>query len=172
MKTRSWLVTACAVAIAAAIVLGRPEISQGAGAGVGDSGERFALSTARSAAGWIGSLGVQGVEANVVNERSATSGFGDAFCRVAITFNDAQGTVLHTSELNLGPGEIGRVELPQRGVSVEVTEVPAELLFRATFQVLDTFRDGRVRPCSAIPSVRVFDRSAGRTEYYLPLETR
>jgi hypothetical protein len=172
VKTRSWLVTACAGTVVAAIVFGKPGVSQGAGGGIGSVNERIAFSAASSAAGWIGTLEGQGVEANVVNERSAASGFGDAFCHVAITFNDAQGNVLHTSELTLGPGEIGRVALPQREVSSAVSELPAELLFRTTFQVLDTYRDGRVRPCSAIASVRVFDKNSGRTEHYVPIETR
>jgi len=163
MTARSWLVVASAVTVTAAVFLGRPVPSQAAGAGVcPNCGIAFSFSS--TTAVWIESRDQEGVSAELVSLATTNSGIGDAFCRVEVRFNGARGDVLHSEEVSLGPGEIARVDLPQ-------TSDLDGILFHVTFQVLDTNRRGRVLPCSAIPSVRVYDRAQGRTAYYLPIAT-
>ena len=69
--------------------------------------------------------------------------------------------MLFTTEQIVGPGETNRLDLGSR-------ELQGESAFRATVQVLDTDRSGRIRPCPALVSQRVYDRSLGTTEYYVP----
>jgi hypothetical protein len=164
MRARSWLVVVSAVAVTAAVFLGRPVPSQGAGGGVGSGQDKVAFAFSSTAAASVQSQALEGVSAELVSLGRTNSGIGDAFCRLAVMFNDAQGVVLYAQGVDLGPGEIARVDLP-RDVTL------GEALFRVTFQVLDTDRRGRVIPCSAIPSVRVYDRAQGRTAYYLPIAT-
>ena len=58
-------------------------------------------------------------------------------------------------------GEISRLELGSR-------ELQGESVFRTVVQVMDTGRNGRIRPCPALVSQRVFDRARGTTDYYVP----
>jgi hypothetical protein len=163
MSMRSWLVTGIAVVATAVLFLARPDISQGAGAGVGCCGVDFSFSLASSAAGSISNRELDGIAVELASHAVTNGGFGGAFCRVGVTFNDAQGAVLHAEDVSIGPGEIGRVELPAGAAE--------GLAFRVTFKVLDTDRRGRVVPCLAIPSVRTFDRRTAKTEAYLPIQT-
>ena len=114
----------------------------------------------------IPSFALQGVEVDIANERLANETAGDAFCGFAVTFYDAKGFVLDTTEVSVGPGEISRVELPERELRGEA------LLFRTTVNVMDTDRNGKIRPCPAIVSMRVYDRIVGKTDYYVPVMTR
>jgi hypothetical protein len=163
MRARSWLVMVSAVAVTA-VFLGRPVPSQGAGAGVGSGQDKVAFSFSSTAAAWIQSQDQEGVSVELVSRGTTSSGIGDAFCRLAVTFNGARGVVFHSEDVNLGPGDIARVDLPR---------IPNldETLFHVTIRALDTDRRGRVLPCSAIPSVRVYDRAQGKTAYYLPIAT-
>lgn len=164
MRARSLLVMVSAVAVTAVVLLGGPVPSHGAGAGVGTGQDKVAFSFSSTAAVWIQSRAQEGVSAELVSLGRTNSGIGDAFCRLEVRFNDARGDVLHSEEVNLGPGEIARVNLPR-------TSHRDGTLFHVTFQVLDTDRRGRVLPCSAIPSVRVYDRTQGKTAYYPPIAT-
>jgi hypothetical protein len=163
MSARSWLVTGIAVVATAALFLARPDITQGAGAGVGCCYVDFSFSLASSAAGSISSRELDGVAVELVSQAVTNGGFGGAFCRIGVTFNDAQGAVLHTEDVRIGPGEIGRVELP--------AGAPEGLAFRVTIKVLDTDRLGKTVPCLAIPSVRTFDRRSAKTDVYVPMQT-
>jgi hypothetical protein len=165
MKVRSWLVTGVAVVATGALFLARPDISQGAGGGVGTvpANPAFSFSFASSAAGRLSSRLLDGAAVDLVSQAETHVGIGGAFCKVEVTFTDAQGTVLHTEGVSLGPGEIRGVQLP--------AGEPEGLAFRVTIQVLDTDRLGRVVPCLAIPSVRMFDRESAKTELYVPVQT-
>jgi hypothetical protein len=162
MSVRSWLVTGIAVVATGALFLARPGISQGAGAGVGCCYVDFSFSLASSAAGSIANREVDGVAVELVSQAVTNGGFGGAFCRIGVTFNDAQGAVLLTEDVSIGPGEIRRVELPSGAAE--------SLAFRVTFRVLDTDRFGKVVPCLAIPSVRTFDRRTAKTDLYVPVQ--
>lgn len=166
MSRRSWTLIVIVLAVTASVFLLRSATSQAAGAGVGSGQDYDALTAARFELAVIPSFALQGVEINIANERLANETAGDAFCRFAVTFYDAKGFVLETTEMSVGPGEIGRVELPAR-------ELPGEgLLFRTTVNVLDTQRSGNIQPCPAIVSMRVYDRIDGKTDYYVPVMTR
>jgi hypothetical protein len=162
MSVRSWLVTGVAVVATGAIFLARPDISQGAGGGVGTGQDKFAFSFASSAAGLLSNRELDGVAVELVSQADTNGGIGGAFCRVGVTITDAQGAVLHAEDVRLGPGEIRGVQLPAGGQEV--------LAFRVTIEVLDTDRRGRVVPCLAIPSVRTFDRRSAKTELYVPVQ--
>jgi hypothetical protein len=168
MTGRGWILIVIAVAVTSVFLL-RSATSHAAGAGVGSGQDHDALTAARFEVSYfdaasIKSFDTEGIEVNVVNQRLANETVGDAFCRFAVTFYDERGFVLYTTELSVGPGEIGRVDLPVR-------QLQGELLFRTTIQVLDTYSSGKIRPCPAIPSARVYDRIVGKTEYYVPVTT-
>jgi len=164
MTGRRSILIVMVVAVASVFFL-RSAPSRAAGAGVGSGQDYDALTAARFSMVSIRSFAAEGIEVNVANDRPANETVGDAFCRFAVTFYDSQGFVLYTTELSVGPGEIGRVDLPAR-------ELQSELLFRTTIEVLDTDRGGKIRPCPALASARVYDRIAGKTEYYVPVSTR
>jgi hypothetical protein len=164
MRAQSWLVMVSAAAVTGVLFLGRPDISLGAGGGVGTlpSVQEFSFSYASTAAGFVGNREGGGVVAELVSQGVTNGGIGDAFCRVGVTFNDERGAVLQYQEVTLGPGEIARVDLP--------SGAPEEFLsFRVSFRALDRDRAGRIRPCFAIPSVRVWDRVVGKTDHYVPI---
>jgi hypothetical protein len=163
MRTRSWLVIVSAVAVTATVWLGMPVLIQGAGGGVG-TGQDHVFIFSSTAAVSIQSQDLEGVSAELVSLGRTNGGIGDAFCRVGVTFTDASGAVLHSERVSLGPGEIARVELPR-------VATLGETLFHVTLEVLDTDRRGRVVPCAAIPSVRVYDTDLRKTAYYAPLAT-
>jgi hypothetical protein len=124
----------------------------------------FLLELAGSSGGVIKSVDDEGVTAEIVNEVSPNSLIGDVSCNVCVTCFNGEGLVLFASELRVGPGQIGSVELPP-------VNFPKGGPFHITFQVLDEKKNGNVRPCSAVPSARVFDRKSGKTAYYLPIVT-
>jgi hypothetical protein len=125
-------------------------------------GGSFAFSYAGTKAGFLASVADEGVKAEVVNEQAPNVGLGNGFCRLSITFFDSAGLILYSSELKVGPGEIGAVDLPAQ-------QFGNGGLFHVTFQVLDEDKNGKIRPCLSLPSARVYDRQSGKTQYYLPI---
>ena len=167
MKNRNRVMAGIVVAVFVALFGAlEPRLQSGATDRSYVSG-RFSMDLAGSKAGSINRLEGGEIVAEVVNEQSPNAPPGLAFCTVLIRFLDAQGLVLHEDQIKIGPGEIGSVELPPS----KVQPPPEDLLFHVTFKVMDDDGKGRVRPCAALPSVRVFDRKTKRTQYYLDVVT-
>jgi len=162
MTNRRWIIVLLGVVTTAAI-LGMPRRGLAA-ADTGYVAGSFLFQLAGSSGGVLQSVDDEGVTAEVVNEVPPNSLIGDASCNVGITFFNGEGLVLFASELRVGPGQIGSVELPP-------LSFPKGGPFHITFQVLDEKKNGKVRPCIALPSARVFDRKSGKTAYYLPIVT-
>ena len=161
MKYRHWIVVGIGIVVATAGSLGMPAPSQGAAADDVYTGGHFALSAAASSAGFIQSTEGGGVKAEVVNLRPHNS---QEFCNIAIQILDDEGLALYGKDLSVPPGEVQSLELPS-----QLLANGGE--FRVTFRVLDTDKNGKPRPCSALPSVRVFDKALGTTLHYLPIVT-
>jgi hypothetical protein len=123
------------------------------------------LTAARFELTVVPSLELQGIEINIANERLANEAVGDAACRFAVTVYDTKGSMLYTTEQIVGPGEVNRLDLGPR-------ELQGESMFRTSVQVMDTERSGNTRACPALVSQRVYDRIAGKTDYYVPARIR
>ncbi|MEO8679872.1 MAG: hypothetical protein ABI665_12540 [Vicinamibacterales bacterium] len=150
--------------VTTAAILGMPRPGLAGAPERGYVAASFLFELAGSSGGVIKSVDDEGVTAEIVNEAPPNSLVGDASCNVGVTFFNGEGLVLFASELRVGPGQIGSVELP-------AVNFPKGGPFHVTFQVLDEKKNGKVRPCIALPSARVFDRNSGKTMYYLPIVT-
>ena len=138
--------------------------------GVGDpdyAAGAFRISIGATPA-FIGSVDGGQVEADVVNPQSPNPLFGPEVCHVGVVFYDAKGAVLQASELKVGPGETGISRLALPNVA-PTSNAPSPI--RVTFQVLDLDRNGKVRPCLAIPSVQIVDTKELRTVLLVPVVT-
>jgi hypothetical protein len=162
MTNRRWILVLLGLATSAAI-LGLPRLGQAGATDRTYVAGRFALQLSGGFAGFLKSADGVHVTAEVVNEVPANSPIGHASCNLEVAFFDAAGLTLHAQELTVGPGQIGAVELPEQNY-------PIDGRFHITFRVLDRKKNGDVRPCFALTSARVHDKS-GKTLYYIPMVT-